>query len=57
MKVCLRVKSLTTQRMQRRELSRQRVKELLLADTISGLNDSKAGRVRSEADFRQRFRR
>lgn len=57
MNVCARVKSLTTQRMQRRELRRQRAKELLLADAISGLNDANAGRVDSEAEFRRRFGR
>lgn len=57
MNVCARVKSLTIQRMQRRELSRQRAKELLLADAVSGFNDAKTGRVNSEAEFRRRFRR
>jgi hypothetical protein len=46
-----RVKSLTAQRV--RELSRQREKELLLIDVLSGLQDAKAGRVCSEAEFRR----
>lgn len=37
MNVRSRVKCLTAQRMQRRELSRQRTKELLLTDVLSGL--------------------
>jgi hypothetical protein len=36
--------------MQRRELRRQRAKELLFADAISGLKDAKAGRVNSLDD-------
>ena len=55
MNVRSRVKSLTAQRMQRRELSQQRAKELLLADAISGLSDVKSGRVASEPEFRRQF--
>jgi hypothetical protein len=57
MNLCARVKSLTTQRMQRRGLSRQRAKELLLADAVVGLNDAKTGRAVGEVEFRRRFRR
>jgi hypothetical protein len=43
--------------MQRRLLSRESAKELLLADAVAGLNDEKTGRAISEAEFRRRFRR
>lgn len=56
MKVCARVKSLTTQRRQRRELNRQHADELLIADAIAGLNGLKSARVNNETEFRRRFR-
>lgn len=53
MKLLPRVKSLTLQRLQRRALTRQREKELLITDVLSGLEAVKAGRVYSEAEFRR----
>ena len=56
MKVGARVKSLASQRMQGRGLSRQRAKKLLVADAVAGQSDEKAGRSVSEAEFCRRFR-
>ena len=53
MNVRFRVKSLTAQQMQSRELSRQRATEWLLTDVLSDLQDVTVCCVCSEANFRR----
>lgn len=53
MKVRIRIKRRTIRHVQERELSRERAKNLTFVDASASLSDDDAGRVLSEAEFRQ----